>query len=166
MGKTNRLLDVLYNDSLVESEVRRINFKDAPDLSVSGSNQDVTVNIPLTQRASIVLTHNGTIGNQWIGYSELIPGDMTSIVIPWNCYLADVTFAFDAVSVDGTMEFYKNGTTVTERFRQWNFTNVNNYQILTNANDSLNAGDVLRIKWVDSGSNPADAALVLFFKLR
>jgi hypothetical protein len=116
-------------------------------------------------RTSIILTHNGTMGNGfWHGYSELIPSDNSPIPLPWDCKLSEYTFSNNRTSVDGQMDFYVNGTTASDIVYSITFSNVN--RVLTDLpNVSFSAGDLLRLRWVDNGQNPRDVASTLFFIL-
>lgn len=116
-------------------------------------------------RVSIILLHNGTLGNGfWHGYSEIIPSDTTPIVIPWNCILREYTFSANRNSMDGRMDFYLNGTGAGDIVYSVQFNNVDT--ILTDFPEiTLNAGDLLRLRWVDQGQNPNDVSSVLFFTL-
>lgn len=116
-------------------------------------------------RVSIPLLANSTVSNnQWVGYSELIPSNTTPIVLPWNCQMTNISFANSNTSVDGIFEIYKNGLLVANRIYQWQFTNSNNTNYLSLTLNFV-AGDELSFKWVDQGTNPADAVWVLFFTL-
>jgi hypothetical protein len=125
---------------------------------------------PGKARASIVCTFNGTIGNNnWLGYSELIPGDQVPILIPWNCILKELTVVYQnaflgSPSIDGRLDLYKNGTAGGNIVHQITFTNDNDGGIFT-PDISFNAGDQLRGRWVDQGDNPADMVICYFFLL-
>lgn len=108
---------------------------------------------------------NGTVGaNNWLGPNELVPGDTVPFRIPWDCELKEVTVSFPTLSVDGAIEFYVNGTTAGELVYTETFTNVDNGKTFT-PNIALTAGDLLRMRWTDSGQNPSDMATMMFFIL-
>ena len=116
-------------------------------------------------RTAISLIHNGTMSNGfWHGYSDLLNSQNTPIVIPWNCTLLEYTFSANRNSMDGIMNFYKNGTGAGQIVHSVQFNNVNTTLVDT-PNISFNAGDLLRLRWVDQGQNPRDVASVLFFRL-
>jgi hypothetical protein len=116
-------------------------------------------------RASITTTFDGNIGNnQWLGYTHLIPGDTVPIRIPWNCTLLEITMSWVGAAVDGSFVLYKNGIGPGNIINTQVFTNQNGGANLT-PNLSFVAGDLLRGRWVDSGDNPSDLAIVYFFLL-
>jgi hypothetical protein len=117
-------------------------------------------------RAPILLLHNGSMSNGfWHGYSELISSDQSPIPIPWDCTLTEYTFSNNRTSVDGRMDFYVNGTDPADIVYSISFSNVN--RVLTDSpNFDLNAGDLLRLRWVDQGQNPRDVGSTLFFILK
>jgi len=116
-------------------------------------------------RTPIILLHNATMSNNfWHGYSELISSNTTPIVIPWNCTLKEYTFSSNKTSIDGRMDFYVNGTNAGNIVYGVQFNNVDN-TLIDYPNIQLNAGDLLRLRWVDQGTNPSDTVSVLFFLL-
>ena len=121
---------------------------------------------PGKARASVILLHNGTLSNGfWHGYSELIPSNTTPIIIPWNCTFKEYTFAANRNSMDGRMDFYLNGTDASDIIYSIQFNNVDT--ILSDFPEiDFNAGDLLRLRWVDQGQNPRDVSSVLFFLLK
>lgn len=141
----------------------------ATPVFVSENAQDAIIEArdtaPGKARAPIILQHNGNLGNNfWHGYDSLIPSNGTPIVLPWDCKLTEYTFSNNNTSVDGIMDFYKNGTAGGDIVYSVSFVNVN--QVLTAAPDiSFNAGDLLRLRWRDTGQNPSDVVSVLFFLL-
>lgn len=117
-------------------------------------------------RASIIGIFNGTVSNnQWLGYSNLLPGDQTPIVIPWDSELDVLTFSFDGTSVDGQYQLYKNGLTGGDIVHTTTFTNVNDRLVDAAVSVSLVAGDFLVGRWVDTGTNPNDMAVTMNFFL-
>ena len=120
---------------------------------------------PGKARASVTCTFNGTIGsNQWLGYNELLPGDIVPIRVPWNCTLTEVTVSYNGLSVDGALVLYKNGTATGNIVNTETFTNVDNGKNYF-PNITLSSGDNIRGRWTDTGTNPSDMAVVYFFKL-
>lgn len=116
-------------------------------------------------RFTIVTSFNGTVSNnQWLGYNELIPGNVTPIVVPVKCKLTEISVSFNGSSVDGRLDVYKNGTNPGDIVvNTFTFTNVNTSQTVTGLNVSLNPGDNIRGRWIDSGENPSDMAVVYYF---
>jgi hypothetical protein len=117
-------------------------------------------------RASITCVFNSTISNnQWLGFSDQLPGDAVPIRIPWNCILKEIAVSWKALSVDGQMRFFKNGLVDPG--------NVVYTETFSNQDDGrvfypdipFSAGDLLRGRWIDQGQNPSDMALVYFFLL-
>lgn len=120
---------------------------------------------PGKARVTMTSLMNGTVGaNNWLGYSELLPGDTVPFRIPWDCTLVEVTASFPTLSVDGAIVFYKNGTGAGQIVYTETFTNVDGGKNFT-PNLSFVAGDLLRLRWTDSGTNPADMATTMFFIL-
>jgi hypothetical protein len=120
---------------------------------------------PGKARATMASIMNGTVGaDSWLGHNELVPGDTVPFRIPWNCTLEEVTVSFPTLSVDGAMVFYKNGTGAGQIVFTETFTNVDNGKNF-NPNLSFVAGDLLRMRWTDTGQNPADMATTMFFLL-
>lgn len=120
---------------------------------------------PGKARVTMTSLMNGTVGaNNWLGPNELIPGDTVPFRIPWDCTLIEVTASFPTLSVDGAIEFYVNGTGAGQLVYTETFTNVDGGKTFT-PNISLSAGDLLRMRWTDSGQNPADMATTMFFIL-
>lgn len=133
-------------------------------------------NILQTVRFTIVTTFNGSIGNnQWLGYSELIPGDRVPIRLPINCKLREVSFSYSISSllgiplssdqVDGRFDIYKNGTSAGNIVHQDTFTNQVGGKQITGLSISLSAGDYIVGRWIDSGDNPSDMVVVYYFEV-
>jgi len=126
----------------------------------------------LKPRFSIVTTFNGTTGNEYLGYSELIPGDKTPIRIPLNSVLKEITVAYrdtllGSASIDGTYRLYKNGlSNPGDVVHTEVFSNQNNGKLITGLNISFNANDYMVGQWVDQGSNPKDMVIVYFFQVQ
>ena len=120
----------------------------------------VAANLP---RYAIVTVFNGTVSNnQWLGYSNLVPGDDVPIIVPITAVLKEVTFANSNSSVDGQVRFYKNGTAGGNIVGTESFSNDQNKTFTPNL--SFASGDTLRARWVDQGQNPSDAVIVYFFQ--
>lgn len=128
-------------------------------------------------RFGITTTFNSTVGNnQWLGYSELLPGNTTPIIIPRNCKLKEITFSWSSTitillglvtlssDVDGTFNLYKNGTSSGDIIWSKVFSNASGGAVSPNIDINLNAGDFIIGRWVDQGSNPSDMAICYFFQ--
>lgn len=132
--------------------------------------EEAKTSAPGKARASIICTFNGTVGNNnWLGYSELIPGDQVPILIPWNAVLKEMTVIYQnaflgSPSIDGRLDLYKNGTAGGNIVYQVSFVNDNNGGVFF-PNISFTAGDQMRARWVDQGDNPSDMVICYFFLL-
>jgi len=116
-----------------------------------------------TPRFSIPLVYNGTLSNnEFIGYSNLLPGDVTPIVIPIDCVMEEYTFSNSRSTADYTIELRKNSTTAIV-FNTVSKTNTQTF-VETGINESFNQGDTIFIKYIDDGTNAADAGIVLIFR--
>ncbi len=117
-------------------------------------------------RFAMVFVHNGSVGNNtWLGFSELVPSNTTPLVVPVACKLTELAMSFAGANVDGVLLIYKNGTANPANVIYSNtFTNQNTSKLMTGLNITLNAGDLLRAQWQDTGDNPNDAALQWFFQ--
>lgn len=114
-------------------------------------------------RYSIVTVHNSTISNnQWLSYSNLVPGDTVPIRIPLDSFLREISFAFAGTSVDGQFDLYKNGLTAGDIVASITFTNVNNFKLETGLSIPLASGDYIVGRWIDTGTNPSDMCITYF----
>lgn len=130
-----------------------------------------------TSRFVITTFFNGTIGNNnWLGFSEVLPGNQVPIRLPVKCRLKEIQFSYAQSSllgpplngekVDGRYDLYKNGlTSPTNVVWQGSFTNQPAGKYFTNVNVDFNAGDWFVGRWVDLGDNPADMAITYFFEV-
>lgn len=127
-------------------------------------------------RFVITTTFNGTIGNnQWLGYSELMPGNNVPIRIAIACILKEIAFSYSqsnilgiplgSEQVDGSFVLYKNGlTNPTNVVHTEVFTNQAGGKIVTGLSISLAAGDFIVGRWTDSGDNPSDMAICYYLQ--
>lgn len=121
---------------------------------------DLALNTP---RYAIPLVYNGTVGNNtFIGYSNLVPGDATPIVIPIKSRLIEYTFSNSNASADFTIELIKNSTTNTA-FNSESKINTASF-VKTGLNELFLSGETIYIKYLDNGTNASDCVIVLFFK--
>lgn len=185
------IVDVADNKLKVwhQSKNRWLVLGDAADIVFDNSTNGYTAiqaqaaieeskNVAIAKpRFSVTTTFNGTVGNNdWLGYSELIPGDQVPIRVPVNCKLKEVTIAYKNTAllgiptgsnlIDGRLQVYKNGLTdPTDVVHTETFTNQANGKIITGLNVSFSAGDFLVSRWRDDGDNPSDAVIVYFFQI-
>lgn len=144
------------------------NIKFTPTLEISentvqeaiGAGVSTALNTP---RYTIPLIYNGTLSNnEFIGYSNLLPGDDTPIVIPVDSTLEEYTFSNKNNNADFTIELRKNGTTASV-FNTRSVTNTQSY-VENSIGELFSAGDTIYIKYIDDGSNASDSAIILVFK--
>ena len=131
----------------------------------------------LKPRYSIVTNFNGTVGNNnWLGYSELIPGNEVPIRIPMNSKLKEITVAYKNTElsgiptgsnlIDGRLQVFKNGLTdPTNIAHTETFTNQASGKVISGLDISFAANDYLVSRWKDDGDNPSDMAIVYFFQV-
>lgn len=142
-------------------------------LTVQNAIEEAKTSAEGKARFAIVTTFNGVMGNnQWLGYSELIPGDTVPIILPRDCILKEITWSWQSIivgsmitgTVDGRFDLYKNGlVSPTNVIFQRTFTN-SPPAFSANINIAFAAGDFMVGRWVDQGDNPSDAAITYFFQ--
>lgn len=116
-----------------------------------------------TPRFAIPLQYNGNVGDAtFFGYSNLLPGDATPIVIPIKSELFEFSFSNSKSTADYTLEFRKNSTTGSVLYT----VSKSNVQFFADVAISINfeVGDTVYVKYLDDGTNASDVGLVLFFK--
>lgn len=172
-----------------QAKNRWIVFGDAVDIVFNNAtNGYVSTNVQaaieeskniaiLKPRFSITTTFNGIISNNdWLGYSELIPGNQVPIRIPLNCYLKEVTVSYRNANllgiplggdlIDGRLQIYQNGfTDPTNVIHTETFTNQADGKVISGLNIHFNANDFIVSRWKDDGDNPSDMAIVYFFQI-
>lgn len=115
-------------------------------------------------RYTLILQHNGTVGDgTFLGYSSLIPGDDTPVIVPVDSTLIEITYSNSRSNADYTLVFRKNSTIATP-FKSISKTNTQFFADTT-FNETFNAGDEIYVEYQDNGGNSTDAALVLFFQV-
>lgn len=113
---------------------------------------------------TIMLQHNGSVGNNtFLGYNELIPGNATPVIVPRNSTFLGFTFSNAQTTADFNLEFRKN-TQVGTPFHTSTKTNTQFYSEDLGTPESFAAGDQIYCKYIDTGDNASDAAVVLVFK--
>lgn len=129
-------------------------------ISAGGEKAQTALDTP---RYSIPLIYNGTVGNNtFIGYSNLVPGDDTPILIPVKSTLIEFSFSNANANASYTLEFRKGSTTATP-FASISKTNTKNF-VDNSIDQEFLAGEEIYIKYIDDGTNASDVGLVLFFK--
>lgn len=127
-------------------------------------------------RFCITTCFNGTVrNNQWLGFSELLPGNRVPIRIGTNCTLKEIAVSYDqsnligiplsSENIDGQLKIFKNGLTdPTHVVHTETFTNQPGGKIITGLNIALQAGDFIVARWADQGDNPSDMGIVYYFQ--
>jgi len=150
--------DAVAFDSTGSPNITADNVQDA--ILENEGAADTALNTP---RYAIPLLHNGTVGGgTFFGYSNLLPGNDTPIIIPLKSELFEFTYSNKNSNADYTLEFRKNSTTGTILYT----ISKTNTQFFTDAiiNIPFDVGDEIYVKYIDNGGNSSDAVLVLFFK--
>lgn len=115
-------------------------------------------------RVPIPLVYNGTLSNgNWIGYSNLLPGNNTPIVVPITGVLDGFTWSNQQSSADFALTFRKNSTGAAIFFT-WSVDNTRSASVFLPTPEPFSAGDTIFIQYVDQGTNASDATVVLLFK--
>ena len=115
-------------------------------------------------RVPISLVYNGTLSNgDFIGYSNLIPGDLTPIIVPISGDFVEFTWSNKNATADFALEFRKN-TTGGAAFFTWSVDNTLSAAVLLPTPQTFSLGDAIYVKYIDEGTNGQDAAVVLLFK--
>ena len=111
----------------------------------------------------ITLVFNGTLSNgEFIGYSNLLPGDDTPIVCPITGNFIGFTWSNSRSNADFALVFRKNSTTTTPFFT-WSVDNTQTANVEITP-EPFSAGDTIFVEYVDEGTNASDASIVLGFK--
>lgn len=138
--------------------------------NVQDAIEEVFFNAPGKQaRFTLILTENGNLQDgQRFGYNELVTN--TPVILPRKCRLKEVSYANDRSNADALFEFYRRNPPETSSTpgpnatleHTWNFTNL-----LTGSQTGLDilfeAGDEILVRFTDTGQNPRDSVMVLFF---
>lgn len=123
----------------------------------------------LQARFTIALLNNSSMTNgQRVGYSELLPN--VPVILPRKCRLKEITFSNANTTTDAKFKIYVRtpplatptpGGTATLLYT-WNITNSLT-SVLTGLNLLFLAGNEILITFTDTGDNPSDSAMILFF---
>lgn len=115
-------------------------------------------------RVPIILVHNGTLSNgDFIGYSNLLPGDATPIIAPITGTFVGFTWSNNNNSADFALEFRKN-TTGGSPFFTWSVDNTQSASVVLPTPQAFTSGDEIYVKYIDEGTNGQDSVIVLLFK--
>lgn len=134
---------------------------DAEDVQEAFQELDFIV-APLVVPISLI--YNGTLSNnEFIGYSNLLPGDSTPVISPMSGVWRGFTWSNSKDNCDFALEFRIGSTTATPFFT-WSVDNTQTADVNFPVSPSVTAGDEVYIKYIDEGTNAADAAIVLKFK--
>lgn len=130
-------------------------------IEIAGSNAQSALDTPIFP---IILTHNGTVGGgTFLGYSSLIPGDDTPIVVGRDADLVNFTFSNGNANADYSLIFRKNST-VASPFLTVSKTNEQFFSFDLITPESFLAGDRIYIEYQDDGTNASDVGMVLNFR--
>lgn len=123
-----------------------------------------------SQRFTIQLLNNGSMSNnQRFGYDALLPN--TPVVVPKDCILRELVFSNQSATADARFDIYQRSPPISSStpggtatlLQQWVITNKQS-DVLTGLNYSFTAGQEILIRFIDTGDNPADAAMGCFFE--
>lgn len=129
-------------------------------IEASGEKGQLALDTP---RYSLTLLYNGVIGNNtFLGYSNLLPGDQTPVIIPVKSSVFEFTFSNSRTNADYTLELRKGSTTATP-FYTVSKTNTQ-FFVESGLSEEFNPGDAIYIKYLDNGNNARDGVFVLFLK--
>lgn len=135
--------------------------------NVQDAIEEVYQNAPGKQaRFTLTLLNNSTLSNgQRFGYSELLPN--VPVIVPRKCRLKEITFSNQNATTDAQFRIYARTPTASPTpsgtlLYTWNLTNSLS-AFLTGLDLLFQAGQEVLINFVDTGDNPSDAAMVLFF---
>lgn len=147
------------NDADKSNGINSRNVQDAVE-----EVKSIVTTVEGNARFTITLEHNGTMGDgTYMGYSNLIPGNLSPIIFPRGCVLEDITFTNNKSNADYGFDFCKNSTNASP-FLTVSYDNTITF-IRNDINESFNSGDSIFIKYKDEGQNARDAVMVLYMRL-
>jgi len=115
-------------------------------------------------RFTILLSHNGTpSNNEFIGYTELIPGDDSPVIVGVDATFTGFSFSNNRTGADYTIRFRKNSTVATP-FYTTSKTNTQFFSEDLVSPESFTQGDQIYIQYGDDGRNARDLGIILYFK--
>lgn len=161
------LINGIKFDGLTSLQIYRdgddIKFVDVSTSVVDLFTLSLGAGYGIAGRYALVLQHNGTVGDgTFFGYSNLINGLDTPIVIPRDSTLKDLSFSNPNASADYTIYLRKNSSTATA-FHTITKTNTDNFVEL-DIDESFTSGDTIYLEYQDDGTNASDVGIVLFFR--
>jgi hypothetical protein len=122
-------------------------------------------------RYALMLLNNGSYTNgQWVGYSELLPGNNTPIVFPVPVHIKEITFSNNNTNCEFNFTF-RLGTTGATPYRTWTVdTNTEKTATLSGIDDAIpaasTADDRIFIQYNKTGGSTAsDVALILYVEV-
>lgn len=140
----------------------QLGFKDLADSFVAFDDVALAA---FAARYTLTFQHNGTVGNgTFYGYSNLLSGDSTPVLIPVNSILKGFSYSNRNSSADYALEFRRNTTGGAAFYTTPNKVNVQ-FFTETIPDQTFNAGDQIYIKHIDQGGNASDAAIVIFLQV-
>jgi len=105
-------------------------------------------------------SENGAVGNgDWITLSSLTPD--AKLIFPYDCTLKKLTWGNSNNSIECDWEIYKNGISGGDLAGTIEIREANDYGT-EDLDLSFNAGDWIRVKYVDQGTNMSDLDATLW----
>lgn len=141
---------------------------DIESSDVQNAIEEVFQNAPgKLARFTVGLLNNSTLTNgQRFTRSELLPN--TQVLVPYKCELKAIAFSCSNANADWQFNFYKytkvsgyvTGTLLFSR----SAVNQNTYTE-NGLSYSFDEGDEIRVIFIDTGNNPSDASMDLYFQI-
>ena len=149
--------------TIVKDVNDEISFTDSEISDVTVKELKNGADLAQVGRYAIALTHNGTVGNgTFFGFSNLINGLDTPIVIPRDSTLKDLTFSNSNSSADFTLFLRKNSSVATA-FYTITKTNSNFFTEI-DIDGIFLQGDLIYVEYQDDGTNANDVGIILFLR--
>ena len=172
MTTTSKKVLLVEENGVDLHDATEVNF-DASEMTFSGVGWDadnvkdgileaksLAIDVP---RFTVPLIMNSNMSNgDWITYSNLTPD--SSVIIPFESYLKEVTWSNSRSGVSFDFEYYHNGRDTTKILTQEVRNSSDASGVFANINQLLHQGDVLDIKYVDQGLNCSDLVMLLMFR--
>jgi hypothetical protein len=135
---------------------------------VQNAIEEVYQNAPgKIARFTISLLNNSTLTNgQRFTKSELLPN--TPVILPYKCQLKALAFASSATNADWSFAVWKytaaSGYVTGTLLFTWAGTNTK-VATRNDRSDDFAVADEIRIIFSDTGDNPSDASMDLYFQI-